>query len=151
MTSKGHTAVWEVKVEKPSQWLTLGHCFSIISGIQRKTMAKPLLSHLLWGSAIAIITPMIQASTCGWVGSGPRHMIRVTLFCTLCEWFSHGRRFFDSRNVQKRATKSDTSGHCLWLSPGPWPDSKCSKTVEVARNKTPLSARDYNWRNPRKI
>ena len=27
--------------------------------------------------------------------------------------FSHGRRFFDSRNVQKRATKSDTSGHCL--------------------------------------
>ena len=30
-----------------------------------------------------------------------------------CTRFSHGRRFFDSRNVQKRATKSDTSGHCL--------------------------------------
>ena len=28
--------------------------------------------------------------------------------------FSHGRVFFDSHNVQKRATKSDTSGHCLW-------------------------------------
>ena len=27
--------------------------------------------------------------------------------------FSHRRRFFDSRNVQNRATKSDTSGHCL--------------------------------------
>ena len=27
--------------------------------------------------------------------------------------FSHGRRFFELRNVQKRATKSDTSGHCL--------------------------------------
>ena len=27
--------------------------------------------------------------------------------------FSHGRVLFDSRNVQKRATKSDTSGHCL--------------------------------------
>ena len=48
-------------------------------------------------------------------------------FCTLREsknqkilWpcenrarFSHGHRFFDSRNVQKRATKSDTSAHCL--------------------------------------
>ena len=30
--------------------------------------------------------------------------------------FSHGRVFFDSRNVQKCATKSDTSGHCLWSS-----------------------------------
>ena len=27
--------------------------------------------------------------------------------------FSHVRVLFDSRNVQKRATKSDTSGHCL--------------------------------------
>ena len=33
---------------------------------------------------------------------------------------SHGRRFFDSRNMQKRAKKSYTSGHCLmqarWIS-----------------------------------
>ena len=29
--------------------------------------------------------------------------------------FSHGRVLFDSRNVQKRATKSDTLGHCLGL------------------------------------
>ena len=29
--------------------------------------------------------------------------------------FSHGRRLFDSCNVQKRATKSDTSCHCLIL------------------------------------
>ena len=27
--------------------------------------------------------------------------------------FSHGRVLFDPRNVQKRETKSDTSGHCL--------------------------------------
>ena len=27
--------------------------------------------------------------------------------------FSHGRALFDLRNVQKRATKSDTSGYCL--------------------------------------
>ena len=27
--------------------------------------------------------------------------------------FSHGRVFSDSHNVQKRLTKSDTSGHCL--------------------------------------
>ena len=43
-------------------------------------------------------------------------MIRVTLFCTLRAFrvqFSHVRVFSDSRNVQKRATKSDTSGHCL--------------------------------------
>ena len=65
-------------------------------------------------------------------------MICVTLFCTLrksentrtCEnctrfacnslmsvcfrvQFSHVRVFSDSRNVQKRATKSHTSGHCL--------------------------------------
>ena len=47
-------------------------------------------------------------------------MIRITLFCTLresknlrpCEnvRFSHGSRFFDSHNIQKRATKSDTLG-----------------------------------------
>ena len=30
-----------------------------------------------------------------------------------CVRFSHGPVFSDSRNVQKRATKSDTSGHCL--------------------------------------
>ena len=52
------------------------------------------------------------------LGSGPRYMIWITLFCTLrqsknlrpCEnrvRFSHGR------NVQKRVTKSDTSGDCL--------------------------------------
>ena len=29
--------------------------------------------------------------------------------------FLHGRVFFGSRNVQKRATKSDNSGHCLAL------------------------------------
>ena len=31
--------------------------------------------------------------------------------------FSHVRVFSDSRNVQKRATKSDTSGHCLVYMP----------------------------------
>ena len=33
----------------------------------------------------------------------------------------------------------------MWLSQGPGPNSKCSKTVEVR-----LSARDHHWRNPRK-
>ena len=58
------------------------------------------------------------------IGSGPRYMICVSLFSTLresknllpCEnhvQFLHGCRFFDSHNEQKRATKSDTSGHCL--------------------------------------
>ena len=41
------------------------------------------------------------------VGSGPRYMICVRVR------FSHGSVFSDSRNVQKRATKSDTSGHCV--------------------------------------
>ena len=91
--------------------------------------------------------------------SGPRYMIRVTVFCTLLEpentrtcenctrnarmrelhakrvqfshvrelqfrelhaklvRFSHVRVFSGSRNVQKRATKSDTSGHCLLHKP----------------------------------
>ena len=50
-----------------------------------------------------------------YLGSGPvargiwfvSHFFRVQ--------FSHGRVFSDSRNVQKRATKSDISGHCLVL------------------------------------
>ena len=55
-----------------------------------------------------------------YVGSGPRYMICVTLFCTLhasentriCE--NCMQNACDSlHNVQKRATKSDTSGHCL--------------------------------------
>ena len=44
------------------------------------------------------------------LGSGQRYMICVTLFCTL---FSHGSRFFDSHNVQKRATM--TRGHSFSL------------------------------------
>ena len=47
-------------------------------------------------SVDCITTRPAAASLSAWaVGSGPRYMIRVTLF-----W-------------QKRATKSDTSGHCL--------------------------------------
>ena len=44
------------------------------------------------------------------ISSSSRCMICVTLFCTR---FLHGRWFFDSCNVQKHATKSHTSGHCL--------------------------------------
>ena len=32
----------------------------------------------------------------------------------------------------------------MWPSPGPWPDSKCSKTVEA------ICSRDSHWRIPRK-
>ena len=41
------------------------------------------------------------------------------LLAALRVQFSHVRVFSDSRNVQKRATKSDTSGHCLPPSPSP--------------------------------
>ena len=53
------------------------------------------------------------------LGSGPRYMICVTLFCTLREsentWTCENRKRFacDSRKVQNSATKSDTSGLCL--------------------------------------
>ena len=71
------------------------------------------------------------------IGSGPRYMNCVTLFCKLhesenswtyencmcfscnshmsvfCVQFLHVSVFSDSRNVQKLATKSDTLGHCL--------------------------------------
>ena len=40
------------------------------------------------------------------VGSGPKYMIRVTLFSTLKRvQFSHVRVFSDSRNVQKSVTR----------------------------------------------
>ena len=41
-----------------------------------------------------------------------RYMICHTLHAFRVQ-FSHVRVFFDSRNVQKSVTKSDTSGHCL--------------------------------------
>ena len=61
------------------------------------------------------------------LGSGPRYMICVTVFCKLQSQTTHGHvriaretRAILSRqcvvwlcNVQKGATKSDTSGHCL--------------------------------------
>ena len=37
----------------------------------------------------------------------------VARFCSKRVQFSHVRVFSDSRNVQKRATKTDTSGHCI--------------------------------------
>ena len=60
-----HFAVWGTRFEKT---LTAGHCFQKNSRFQGKTMAnqaKHLLWHLLWGSTIAVITPMRQACTCG--------------------------------------------------------------------------------------
>ena len=77
---------------------------------------------------------------CDWpLGSGPRYMICFTRFCTcasqnthghariarrtraILAWpcvkrvrFSHGRVCFCSRNVQKRATKSDISATAYW-------------------------------------
>ena len=61
---------------------------------------------------------------CIWIGclalgSGPRYIIRVTRFCTSLHCarkrvqFLHVCVFSDSPNVQKRATKSETLGHCL--------------------------------------
>ena len=58
------------------------------------------------------------------------HVVRVEKHTDMREThaklvcFSHVRVFFYSCNVQKRATKSDTSGHCLGgdSSPGPAAD-----------------------------
>ena len=55
--------VWAVRLK----YTQCGQWFSIISTIQGNTMAEPLLSLLLWGYIIAIITPMCQAHTCDWV------------------------------------------------------------------------------------
>ena len=69
---------------------------------------------MCWGELLGVLCTL---------GSDLRYMICVTPFChvptamresrAILVRFSHGRRFFDSLNVQKRATKSNTSGHCL--------------------------------------
>ena len=47
-------------------------------------------------------------------------------------------------------------GRHMWQSQGPWPDSKCSKTVEVGclcygfKVQT-LSEQDRHWRNPKRL
>ena len=46
--------------------------------------------------------------------------------------FSHVRVFSDSRNVQKRATKSETSGHCLSM-------------TDTNRYKQILTYMDQSW------
>ena len=95
--------------------------------------------HLLAGLSTNKITLSYQAILPGssppsldradWpLGSGPRYMIRVTLFCTLCESentrtcekCTHFMRELHAIRVQfshvrvfSGATKSDTSGHCL--------------------------------------
>ena len=54
-------AVWGVRFEKLSLWA----CFQVFSTIQGKIRARHLLGLLLRGSAIAIITHVRQARTCG--------------------------------------------------------------------------------------
>ena len=75
-----------------------------------------------------ILSPECLAYWSRWleVDSGPRYLICVFFFARPYEnftRFSHGRVFYDSRNVQKRATKSDTSDHCLDQSPAIDPGS----------------------------
>ena len=59
--------------------------------------------------------------------------------------FSHVRVFSDSRNVQKRATKSDTSGHCLAGSKagvGHMPAKECIRGLkEAGHSRTELVCR----------
>ena len=71
-------------VEKPSEWglqsgaewgLSGPLFFKYFQQFKEKPMAKPFLSLLLSGYTIAVIMPMHQASTCGWVlapGQTPR-------------------------------------------------------------------------------
>ena len=47
----------------------------------------------------------IPVSPLRYIAAGPPFTVRRVRF-------SHVRVFSDSRNVQKHATKSDTSGHC---------------------------------------
>ena len=81
-----------------------------------------------WNSARFAWTLLASVEQ-GRLGSGLRYVICVTHFCTLREseelhidmrelhafrvQFAHVRVFSDSSNLQKRATKSDTLGHCL--------------------------------------
>ena len=65
--------------------------------------------------------------------------------------FSLGRVFSDSRNVQKQATKSDTSGHCLLATNfGPGPEAAaegCTAGREVCflRSSPPSRRRLQAW------
>ena len=73
---------------------------------------------------------------------------------TVTMHFSHGSRYFDSGNVQKRATKSDTSGHCLFLtflgalgaSRASYSESivSCSCWAAVLTMYNPLTAGSYH-------
>ena len=57
---------------------------------------------------------------------------------TFCVLFSHGSVLFDTLNVQKRAIKSDTSGHCLLTLPSRSPHSA---PAQLHAAPTPLSSR----------
>ena len=92
--------------------LTVGHSFQKNSRFQEKTMAnqaKHLLWYLLWGSTIAIITPMRQACTCGRVrdpGLTPRAPkqwksdISIYRVKTLSAWERNPRKKNREREIQ---------------------------------------------------
>ena len=100
-----------------SVWQAAGHQLNRLSILRM---------YVCWGDGCVHTCRCQLGSCCScpiYLGSGLRLMICVTLFCTLRKselhafrvQFSHVRVFSDSRNVQKRATRSDTSGHCLHL------------------------------------
>ena len=88
-------------------WKTLsgGHCFSTFSTIQGKTMANPLDRKSLRGYTIAVIKPMLQASTCGRVqmrqnNGSHTFMFRVKpLSARYCLWRSLRRRKIESTTI----------------------------------------------------
>ena len=149
---------WSCSKPSADPWLGMRQGTSplcSILAVEHTTKSSTTRSTLLYDCAQEKIIYLLDVKRCE-LGSGPRYMISVTLFCTLlesknlrpcenhttfacdslmavahafrvwfshgcrfCVWFSQGSRFFDSCNVQKRATKSDTSGHCLvWA--GDW-------------------------------
>ena len=83
------------------------------SAFDRVYLSEDLLVTFVNGN-ITVILQILQCRSRQWpevydLCHSCLHVARVKQHAR----FSHGRVLFDSRNVQKRATKSDTSGHCL--------------------------------------
>ena len=70
-SARVRSLLWSVKSSLGGEdWKTIscaGNCISSIFNNSRESCGQAFLLLLLWGYTIAIITPMLQASTCGQV------------------------------------------------------------------------------------
>ena len=113
-------------VHRPGLVLYVGTCSSF--SLQPPTSGPPRTSFQVNPICLKIfnacVKPHHSPQTDRWLGSGPRYVICVTLFCALRE--SKNLRpssiacdscmavgFLESRSILAWPTKSDTSGHCL--------------------------------------